>query len=105
MISLADASDQLDSFVGDLTHRIDVSIHSGRFDSDFLNRFVTSEVRADWLKKHRPDLVPPPQNGTEPSVHRLGQIFERTYFRSALFRTYYISTSDFRFPLVILSDG
>jgi len=88
-------SDQFDSFIGDLTHRIDVSVYSGRFDLAYLNKFISNEAQANWLKRHRQDLIPPPQNGVDPSIHHLGQIFERNYLRSIVFRSIYISTCDF----------
>jgi len=94
-LSKAIDSDQFDSFIGDLTHRIDVSIHSGRFDLVYLNNFISNEAQANWLRRYRPDLVPLSQDGVSPSIHRLGQVFERNYLRSAVFRSLYISTCDF----------
>lgn len=83
--------DRLAQVVGDLVHKQDIITRFARWDSDFLNQFVSNESQAAWLRIKRPDLVPGRDPaGNEPSDKQLGDIFELNYYRFVSFRSCYL---------------
>jgi len=84
---------RLAEVLGDLVHKQDIIIRFARWESDFTNRYTSNESQANWLKLHRPDLVPDNDPaGKPPSNHQLGNIFELNYFRFPSFRSFYLNS-------------
>lgn len=83
---------QFEALLGDLLQRQDVHIQLQDFGAH-VTVFFENRAQAAYLRRKRPDLVPPPENpGQIPSDHRLGTIFEQLYFSSLAFRFSYLST-------------
>lgn len=86
-------TNRFESVLGDLEHKKDVIVHFARWDTDFLNDYISNTAQANWLKDNRIDLVPPADPaGNLPSDHQLGTIFEYNYFISVVFRHHYLLT-------------
>lgn len=81
---------QLTALLGDLRHKTEVYRLYQEFGPD-IERFLTNEHQADYLRRYCPELVPTPdQPGQTPSVHLLGTIFEYHFEVSASFRLFYL---------------
>jgi hypothetical protein len=71
---------QISAYLGDLDHKRDLvkllnTVSSARFLS-----LVTARSHAAYLRRFRPDLVPPSNpNGTPPSDHTVSTAFEHNY--------------------------
>jgi hypothetical protein len=81
---------QFQAVLGDLDHKRDVYLAVGTY-GPAAERYFTNRHQASYLRRYRPDLVPPPaQPGQPPSDHTLGTVFESTYFTDPLFRSEYL---------------
>lgn len=81
---------QFDSVIGELQNRSDVYIHFGRVDAPLVNKFLTNQARADWLRTNHPALIP--QNdpsGNPPSDKTVATIFQ-VHYNSPSFRQPYL---------------
>jgi hypothetical protein len=74
------------AILGDLQHKLDVYFICGDFGR-IPEQFFSNEHQADYLRTHRPDLVPPSVVPDQPpSVHTLGTVFEFHYYSDLRFR-------------------
>jgi hypothetical protein len=78
------------AILGDLQHKIDVYISFGTF-GPAPEAYLTNSSQADYLRDHRPDLIPPGTPTQPPSDHSLGTIFEISYFQDPVFRHSYLA--------------
>lgn len=77
---------QFSAIKGDLRHKTDVYALFNTFGPS-IDRYFSNKSQADYLRAHRPDLIPSP----ELNDHSLGTIFEDNYERDIAFRACYIT--------------
>jgi len=81
---------QFTAILGDLSHKTDLYLEFKTF-GPVVEFYFTNRHQANWLRKHHPELVPPPeQPGQEPSEHTLGTAFEFYYYSDLAFRLQYL---------------
>jgi len=81
---------QFAAILGDLEQKKDVYLAKRDF-GPHIDRLFSNTAQAQYLRDFRPDLVPPCEpNGTCPSDHTLGTIFEAAYYSNIQFRTEYL---------------
>jgi len=82
---------QFPAILGDAQHRIDVYLACNRFDAPVVDSYLTGLAQSNWLRTHRPDLVPGRDpSGNLPSIARLSTIFEANYWSCVSFRSQYL---------------
>lgn len=82
---------QLTSILGDLKHKEDVYLELQDF-GPHIEAYFSNESQAQFLRRHYPELVPPPASpGQPPSDHTLGTIFEFHYYTELSFRLFYLN--------------
>jgi hypothetical protein len=82
---------QFTAILGDLKHKNDVYIELQDF-GPHVDLYFSNKSQAAFLRRHYPDLVPPPASpGQPPSDHTLGTIFEFHYYTELEFRLFYLS--------------
>jgi len=73
-------SEQFDSVIGELQNRQDVYLCFGRVDALVVNKFLTNQARANWLRENFPGLVPGKDpSGNLPSDKSIASVFQLNY--------------------------
>jgi len=91
LLSSSDRNVQFTAILGDLKHKNDVYIELQDFGPR-VDGYFSNKSQGLFLKRHFPDLVPPPASpGQPPSDHTLGTIFEFHYYTDLEFRLFYLS--------------
>jgi len=78
------------AILGDLKHKSDIYLLAGNFGPD-IEAYFTAVFQAQYLKNHKPELVPPPDAaGHPPSDHTVSTVFEYHYYTDPYFASVHL---------------
>lgn len=94
-MSVSTDSDEftIGAFLG--THQVAIDVVRDRDSVVGIDHYLTDRFRSNWLRTHRPRLVPSPNlNGTSPSGRLISRHFCYHYWRDPSIRTDFLASYD-----------